>query len=129
MLGYRLDFRRLPLPVFDPPRREALLGGMSAGSFSRTAASNRAQSLLFRMPSPGLRLFILVEIFSLRARGRPHSTKRSWIRKSLIPENQAALSINIVPLFFNFVFHRKNPLFVSTLPVFESFYLHVPGLV
>ena len=32
----RLDFRRLPGPVFDPPR------GMSAGSFSRTAAGNRA---------------------------------------------------------------------------------------
>ena len=31
----RLDFRRLPGPVFDPPR-------MSAGSFSRTAAGNRA---------------------------------------------------------------------------------------
>jgi len=34
----RLDFRRLPGPAFDPPRRE----GMSAGSFSRTAAGNRA---------------------------------------------------------------------------------------
>ena len=33
---HRLDFRRLPGPVFDPPRRE------SAGSFSRTAAGNRA---------------------------------------------------------------------------------------
>ena len=32
----RLDFRRLPGPVFDPPRR------MSAGSFSRTAVGNRA---------------------------------------------------------------------------------------
>ena len=32
----RLDFRRLQGPVFDPPR------GMSAGSFSRTAAGNRA---------------------------------------------------------------------------------------
>ena len=31
----RLDFRRLPGPVFDPPRK------MSAGSFSRTAAGNR----------------------------------------------------------------------------------------
>ena len=38
--SYRLDFRRLPGPVFDPPRRE----GMSAGSFSRTAAGNRAYS-------------------------------------------------------------------------------------
>ena len=37
----RLDFRRLPGPVFDPPRRE-LFRGMSAGSFSRTAAGNRA---------------------------------------------------------------------------------------
>ena len=34
----RLDFRRLPGPVFDPP----LFRGMSAGSFSRTAAGNRA---------------------------------------------------------------------------------------
>ena len=32
----RLDFRRLPGPIFDPPR------GMRAGSFSRTAAGNRA---------------------------------------------------------------------------------------
>ena len=48
----RLDFRRLPGPVFDPPRRETLSGdecglifpnsGWSAGSFSRTAAGNRA---------------------------------------------------------------------------------------
>ena len=44
----RLDFRRLPGPVFDPPRRERervrreLFRGMSAGSFSRTAAGNRA---------------------------------------------------------------------------------------
>ena len=37
--AYRLDFRRLPGPVFDPPRREAF-GGMSVGSFSRTAAGN-----------------------------------------------------------------------------------------
>ena len=38
----RLDFRRLPGPVFDPPR------GMSAGSFSRTAAGNRAYSWVDR---------------------------------------------------------------------------------
>ena len=40
----RLDFRCLPGPVFDPPRREMIGGGggMSAGSFSRTAAGNRA---------------------------------------------------------------------------------------
>ena len=36
----RLDFHRLPGPVFDPPRRE--IRGMSVGSFSRTAAGNRA---------------------------------------------------------------------------------------
>ena len=36
---HRLDFRRLPGPVFDPPRS---FGGMSVGSFSRTAAGNRA---------------------------------------------------------------------------------------
>ena len=41
-LPCRLDFRRLPGPVFDPPRRETLFRGMSAGSFSRTAAGNRA---------------------------------------------------------------------------------------
>ena len=35
----RLDFHRLLGPVFDPPRRE-----MSVGSFSRTAAGNRAYS-------------------------------------------------------------------------------------
>ena len=40
-LEIRLDFRRLPSPVFDPPRKE-LFRGMSAGSFSRTAAGNRA---------------------------------------------------------------------------------------
>ena len=34
----RLDFRRLPGPVFDPPS----FVGMSAGSFSRTAAGNQA---------------------------------------------------------------------------------------
>ena len=44
----RLDFRRLPGPVFDSPRRERreereeLFRGMSAGSFSQTAAGNRA---------------------------------------------------------------------------------------
>ena len=37
----RLDFRRLQGAVSDPPRRE-LFPGMSAGSFSRTAAGNRA---------------------------------------------------------------------------------------
>ena len=37
----RLDFRRLQGAVSDPPRRE-LFRGMSAGSFSRTAAGNRA---------------------------------------------------------------------------------------
>ena len=37
----RLDFRRLHGAVFDPPRRE-LFRGISAGSFSRTAAGNRA---------------------------------------------------------------------------------------
>ena len=40
-LNSRLDFRRLPGPVFDPPRKE-LFWGMSAGSFSRTAAGNWA---------------------------------------------------------------------------------------
>ena len=39
-LYVRLDFRRLPGPVFDPPRRDEC--GMSVGSFSRTAAGNRA---------------------------------------------------------------------------------------
>ena len=39
--GSRLDFRRLPGPVLILPE-ERLLGGMSAGSFSRTAAGNRA---------------------------------------------------------------------------------------
>ena len=37
----RLDFRRLQGAVSDPPRRE-LFRGMSTGSFSRTAAGNRA---------------------------------------------------------------------------------------
>ena len=37
----RLDFRRLQGAVSDPLRRE-LFRGMSAGSFSRTAAGNRA---------------------------------------------------------------------------------------
>ena len=37
----RLDFRRLHGAVSDPPRRE-LFRGISAGSFSRTAAGNRA---------------------------------------------------------------------------------------
>ena len=55
----RLDFPRLPGPVFDPPRREtagrvtnwpclwrnwrSFGGGMRAGTFSRTAAVNRAK--------------------------------------------------------------------------------------
>ena len=46
------DFRRLPGPVFHPL---SSFGGMSAGSFSRTAAGNRA------IPSPGLRLIVLVQ--------------------------------------------------------------------
>ena len=37
----RLDFRHLQGAVSDPPRRE-LFRGMSTGSFSRTAAGNRA---------------------------------------------------------------------------------------
>ena len=57
----RLDFPRLPGPVFDPPRRETARrvtnwpclwrnwrsfgGGMSAGTFSRTAAVNRAKCM------------------------------------------------------------------------------------
>ena len=36
----RLDFRRVPGPVSDPPPR-----GMSAGSFSRLTAGNRAYPL------------------------------------------------------------------------------------
>ena len=38
LMTYRLDFRRLPGAVLDPPGRE----GMSAGQFSPTAAGNRA---------------------------------------------------------------------------------------
>jgi len=44
----RLDFRRPPGPVFDPSRRGRVVvrvggwGGLSGGSFSRTAAGNRA---------------------------------------------------------------------------------------
>jgi len=39
----RLDFHCLgPGQVFDPPQREVGGRGMSAGSFSRTAAGNRA---------------------------------------------------------------------------------------
>ena len=37
----RLDFRRLPGPVLILPE-ESSFGGISAGSFSRTAAGNRA---------------------------------------------------------------------------------------
>ena len=43
VVARRLDFRRLPGPVFDPPR------GMNVGSFSRTAAGNRAY--VARVPS------------------------------------------------------------------------------
>ena len=39
----KLDFRRLPGPVLILP--SSSFGGMSAGSFSRTAAGNRAYSL------------------------------------------------------------------------------------
>ena len=38
----RLDFRRLPGPVLILPEERPPSGGMSAGSFSRTAAGNRA---------------------------------------------------------------------------------------
>ena len=53
----RLDFRRLPGPVFDPPRKE-LFRGMSAGSFSRTAAGNRAYCYA-RIEITGIRGFPL----------------------------------------------------------------------
>ena len=44
----RLDFRRSPGPVFDPSRRGRVrvrVWGGGGGSFSRTAADNRAKCL------------------------------------------------------------------------------------
>ena len=61
--SYRLDFRRLPGPVFDPPRRE----GMSAGSFSRPAAGNRAYSsyICFYL---FLSVYVIFQIFDVNVK-------------------------------------------------------------